>query len=83
MLVRGTVITRDKSNNVVENGAVLIEGKKIINVGKYEDLKSYSADEIIGSKRCIVMPGLINTHTHLSMILFKGLLEGLTGIDWL
>lgn len=83
LLVRGTIITCDKNNNVIEDGAVLIEGKKIIDVGRYEDLRSYSADEVIGSKRCIVMPGLINTHTHLSMTLFKGLLEGLSGMEWL
>jgi 5-methylthioadenosine/S-adenosylhomocysteine deaminase len=83
-LIRGTIITCDNKDRVIHDGAILVEDKIIRKVGKYEDLTHESKiDEVLGDKRSIVIPGLINTHTHLSMTLFKGILEGLTGMDWL
>jgi 5-methylthioadenosine/S-adenosylhomocysteine deaminase len=83
-LVRGTIITCDNKDRIIHDGAILIEDKIIRKVGRYEDLiREGAVEEVLGDKRSIVIPGLINTHTHLSMTLFKGILEGLTGMDWL
>ncbi|MEM0117078.1 MAG: amidohydrolase [Conexivisphaerales archaeon] len=83
-LVRGTLITCDKNNRVIDDGAVLVEGKKIRKVGRYEELAhEEKVEEVLGGSRNIIIPGLINTHTHLSMTLFKGVLEGLSGMNWL
>lgn len=84
ILIRGEIITVDSEDNVITDGAVLVEEGKIREVGKYEEVRrACKYEEAIGSERSIVMPGLINTHTHLSMTLFKGVLEGLTGMNWL
>jgi 5-methylthioadenosine/S-adenosylhomocysteine deaminase len=83
-LIRGILITCDGANRIIYDGAVLVEDKIIRRVGKFDELiHEDGIEEVIGNSRSIVIPGLINTHTHLSMTLFKGILEGLTGMSWL
>src|SRR5829696_762912 len=61
----GTVVTMDESGTVVSNGAIAIDGSAIVAVGTAGDLDAkYSARDHIDARGQIVMPGLINTHTH-------------------
>jgi 5-methylthioadenosine/S-adenosylhomocysteine deaminase len=74
LITNGTVITMDGDKKVLENGAVAILGSHIIAVGPTEELRSrYQAAELINAEDQIVMPGLINAHTHNAMSLFRGL----------
>jgi len=65
--------------NIIQ-GDILIEGSRIKKIGK--DI-SEKADEVIDAKGKIAIPGLVNTHTHVAMTLFRGYGEGLPLHEWL
>jgi cytosine/adenosine deaminase-related metal-dependent hydrolase len=53
------------AGGIVEDGALYVSGKSIIEVGRYRDLKSvYPTATVVGSSRYWVMPGLVNAHQH-------------------
>jgi 5-methylthioadenosine/S-adenosylhomocysteine deaminase len=85
ILVTGaTVVTMDKSHSVIEAGAVAIRGERILGVGKASDLsRQYQADREISAPGKLVLPGLINTHNHAAMVLFRGIADDLALMDWL
>ncbi len=63
----------DDQRNIIEDGAVVIEGDRIIDVGDSAALlKSHSSDAIVSAGGGIIMPGLICSHTHLYGILLRG-----------
>ncbi len=70
----------DNSPMVIENGTVLIDGTDIVGVGK--DLNIDDA-EVINFGNHILMPGLINTHTHAAMTLFRGYADDIPLDSWL
>jgi 5-methylthioadenosine/S-adenosylhomocysteine deaminase len=69
----GLVYTMDSSKQIIKDGAVAIEGRKIINVGSTSDLtKMYSAERVIDAEGKAVLPGFVNVHTHLPSIFVRG-----------
>ncbi len=80
----GTVLTMDDKNTKFSEGAVAIEGEKIIAVGRKNDImRSFSADELIDLPHSIIMPGLVNSHTHAAMTCFRGIADDMDLMDWL
>lgn len=80
----GTVVTMDASRRVIEDGAVAIEGGRIVAVGKSGDItRRYAAGEVIDARGRAVIPGLINGHTHIPMTLFRGIADDLDLNEWL
>jgi 5-methylthioadenosine/S-adenosylhomocysteine deaminase len=80
----GTVVTMDEARRVLEPGAVAIEGNRIVAVGTPADIaRDYSAPDVIQAEGTIVTPGLINTHGHAAMVLFRGLADDMALMDWL
>lgn len=75
MIVDGTVLTMDAKNHIIEKGTVVIKENKIIAVGGPELVKDYQAPNVLNVEGDIVMPGLINTHTHASMTVFRSLAD--------
>lgn len=78
LIGNGKVITRDKDHPFWENGAVVTDGEVIREVGTLSDMKAkYPAAEFVDAKGGIIMPGLINAHTHIYSGLARGLaIEG-------
>ncbi|MEV6754291.1 amidohydrolase [Streptomyces sp. NPDC051214] len=75
----GDVLTVDASGTVVRDGAVAVRDGRIIEVGPAERLRAaYEPAEELDARGCLVMPGLINTHTHLAMTLFRGIADDVT-----
>ena len=75
LIGNGRVITRDPENPYLENGAVVTEGAAIAAVGEESALKkAYPEAEYIDAAGGIIMPGLINAHTHI----YSGLARGLS-----
>lgn len=69
---------------VIEDGAVVISGSRIIDIGGYEAIKAlYDIETVIGGKGKVLMPGLVNTHTHAAMVYFRGLADDLPLKEWL
>ena len=85
MIVRGgTVVTMNAEKQVIENGAVAIKGGKILGVGGSAEITGkYSSRQIINAQGKLIIPGLINTHTHVPMSLFRGLGDDLDLQQWL
>jgi 5-methylthioadenosine/S-adenosylhomocysteine deaminase len=84
LIVGGTVVTMDQTHRVIENGAVAIKADKIIAVGTRADISiRYRATRTIDATGRAVIPGLINTHTHVPMSLFRGISDDLDLNDWL
>ena len=80
----GIVVTMDASRRVLEPGAVAIRGTDIVAVGEVADVRSRFPDaRTIDARRTIVLPGLINTHTHAPMVLYRGLADDLPLMEWL
>lgn len=89
ILIKDTVILNPekKENGDVESfkGDLLIENDKISEIARKdeESISQVGIDKIIDGENRILMPGLINTHTHLSMNLFRGLTDDMALDEWL
>jgi len=84
VVIGGTVITQDAAHRVVAPGAVAIAGTDIVDVDSPAAIAAkYTAAETIDAKSEIVLPGLINTHTHAPMVMYRGLADDLALMDWL
>ena len=78
------VVTMDSASRVLTRGAVAIRGNSIIAVDAGEVIAaSYIARDTLDAGGQVVMPGLINTHTHAPMVLYRGLADDLALMDWL
>lgn len=75
MLTDALVLTMNQDKTVYEHGIVAIKGNKIVAVGDESLIKQYSSDHVLDVDGDIVMPGLINTHTHVSMTVFRSLAD--------
>lgn len=67
------ILTMNKKKDIIENGVLVIRDNIIVDIGEEGLLDKYSFDKIIDGKEGILMPGMINTHTHSSMIVFRSL----------
>jgi 5-methylthioadenosine/S-adenosylhomocysteine deaminase len=85
LLIRhGLVVTMDPELRVLEDGSVAIGGNAILAVGPTRELEPrYRASRALDAAGCVVMPGLINAHTHTAMTLFRGLADDLPLMEWL
>ena len=80
----GLVLTMDEANTIYDSGSVAVKDSRIIALGNKKDIdKNYTATNKIEAKDHIVMPGLINTHTHIPMTLFRGLADDLNLLGFL
>jgi 5-methylthioadenosine/S-adenosylhomocysteine deaminase len=78
------VITEDAQHRVIENGAVAIRGERIVGVGTKAEIDArFQAKQRLDRPDAILAPGLINTHTHAAMSLFRGIADDLRLQDWL
>jgi 5-methylthioadenosine/S-adenosylhomocysteine deaminase len=84
LITGGTVVTMDPQGTVISDGAVAIQGSTIAAVGKRADLEArFAGSRTINVGGQIILPGLINTHTHAPMVLYRGLADDLALMDWL
>jgi 5-methylthioadenosine/S-adenosylhomocysteine deaminase len=85
LIVRGgTVVTMDGTHRVIDNGAVAIKGGRIVAVDHSAAIDSqFAAREVVNATGKAVIPGLINGHTHIPMVLFRGLADDLDLQEWL
>ena len=80
VIKNGKVISMDSNREKIENIDIVIKDNEIIDL-----VKDYNGecDEVIDATGKIVLPGLINTHTHLGMSMFKATNDSLTLMEWL
>ena len=84
IVLGGTVVTMDRTRRVIENGGVAIREDKIVAVStRAEIVRRYPRARMIDATGKVIIPGLINTHTHVPMTLFRGISDDLDLNDWL
>ncbi len=82
-ILGGLVITMDEALSQLNEGAVLVRDGVIEAVCSAQEGARYPARKVINATNCLVMPGLINGHTHLPMALFRGYGDDLPLLEWL
>jgi len=87
LLVTGaTIVTMDADRRVIEGGVLAVRGDSIVAIGEQVATafpKGLTAQKTIDARGKIMMPGLINGHTHIPMTLMRGLKDDVTLDDWL
>ncbi|MCI0517422.1 MAG: amidohydrolase family protein [Woeseiaceae bacterium] len=85
LIVEGDyVITMDSEGTVLKHGALAIDDGLIVAIGLSEEIHAgYKAIEVLPGDNRIVLPGLINGHSHAAMTLLRGVADDLALMDWL
>lgn len=84
ILTGGIVVTMNRQYDIFMDGAVAILGENILAVGTSADIKArFEAETVIDCAGQIIMPGLVNAHTHVPMTLLRGLADDLRLDVWL
>lgn len=80
----GTIVTMDPKRRVLQDGAVAIHAGRVVAVGPAAEVDAgFLGRESLDAGGGIVLPGLINAHTHAAMVLFRGIADDLKLMDWL
>jgi len=88
LIKNATIVTMDPERRVIEDGVIGVNGDSIAFVGTATELQAQpmreqTAKETIDAKGKLIIPGLINGHTHIPMVLMRGLIDDVTLDDWL
>jgi 5-methylthioadenosine/S-adenosylhomocysteine deaminase len=84
VLMHGTVVAMDAQRRVLQDSAIAVKGEDIVAVGSSAQIAAdYDAVKVMDVHGALLMPGLINAHTHMPMSLFRGLAEDRSLNDWL
>ena len=86
LVTRATIVSMDPDRHVIENGFIAVRGDQIVAIG--QDAVSYFPKGIVAKTRIdasgkLIIPGLINGHTHIPMTLMRGLKDDVVLDDWL
>jgi 5-methylthioadenosine/S-adenosylhomocysteine deaminase len=80
----GRILTMDERDKIIQKGSLAIAGDTIVAMGSEEDIETdYSGRYRIDARDSIVMPGLVNAHTHAAMTCFRGIADDMELMTWL
>lgn len=82
IIKNGTILTMNNKNLVLKDGFLCIRGDAISNISE-DDENAFEASKVIDAKGGLILPGLVNGHTHAAMSLFRGLADDLPLMEWL
>src|SRR5215510_12864184 len=84
LVVGGTIVTMDQTRRIIEDGGIAVTNGRIVAIGPRADIESrYTSRQRISAAGKVITPGLINGHTHVPMVLFRGLADDLDLQEWL
>jgi len=86
LIKNATILTQNKKRQIIKDGAILVDGSKIVDIGSSKKLeKKYAKAKkrIIDGRDKVAMPGLINMHNHAAMALLRGYADDMPLADWL
>jgi 5-methylthioadenosine/S-adenosylhomocysteine deaminase len=83
LILNGTILTMDNKETILNDGGLAIAKDRITGIGPAAEFSEWRASQIIDAGGGIIMPGLINTHTHAAMTCFRGLADDLQLMSWL
>src|ERR1041385_5257125 len=79
LLKSDLIVDLDKEDRILQAGYLVVEDDRIVEMGLQQDLNAQRKfDETVELKNRLVMPGLVNAHTHTPLPLFRGHVEGHT-----
>ncbi len=84
LIVGGTVLTMEPDSEPIVDGTIAVADGRIAAVGLAEDLLELApTGQVVNAGGCLILPGLVNTHSHLAMTLLRGLADDLPLKEWL
>lgn len=86
LIKNATIVTQNSNRQIIKDGAILIEGEKIADIGqstKLEKKYTKAKKKMIDGRGRVIIPGLINAHTHAAMTLLRGYADDLPLKQWL
>lgn len=85
LITGGTLLTMSKDMAVIEDACIGIRDGKIVfaEASCTGPDANYKSRQTIDAKGCLIMPGLVNTHTHAAMVCFRGIADDLPLMTWL
>jgi len=84
LILGGTILCLDDSMTLIEDGALAIAGDSIVAVGTEREFQQkFTSRNIINGTQSLIMPGLINSHTHAAMTCFRGIADDMHLMEWL
>jgi 5-methylthioadenosine/S-adenosylhomocysteine deaminase len=84
LILGGRVVTMDKDRKVIEDGGIAVKAGRIVAIGSRADItRTYTGRQRVNAAGRLIIPGLINGHTHVPMVLFRGLADDLDLQEWL
>lgn len=84
LLHAGVLLTQDDERRVLENAALAILDGRIVALGSHQEVTAaWQARESLDLSGMLVMPGLVNAHTHAAMTFLRGLADDMPLMDWL
>ena len=81
LIKNGTILTMDSRDLIVEKGVIGLQGDRIAYLGN--ENSHFQAQKTIDAGAGLILPGLVNGHTHAAMSLFRGLADDLPLMEWL
>jgi len=79
-----TILTMDKDYRIISDSSLIIDNSRIIEIGENKSLQNkYRPAKVIDASSKLVMPGLINAHTHAPMTIFRGTADDIPLREWL
>jgi 5-methylthioadenosine/S-adenosylhomocysteine deaminase len=84
LVLGGTVVTMDQTRRVIDDGGIAVSQGRVVAVGPRADIEArYTSRQKVIATGKVITPGLINGHTHVPMVLFRGLADDLDLQEWL
>ena len=84
LLFAEIIVTQDDNRSIINNGGIAISDGKILEIGNAHRIRAaYTSDNVVELPDSMLMPGLINSHTHAAMTILRGVADDLPLMDWL
>ncbi|HSB29717.1 MAG TPA: amidohydrolase [Pyrinomonadaceae bacterium] len=84
IVLGGTIVTMDGARRVIEDGGLAVKGGRIVAIGSRAEIEGrFRAPQRLNTTGKLITPGLINGHTHIPMVLFRGLADDMDLQEWL
>jgi len=84
LVLGGTIVTMDENRRIIDDGGIAVLNGRIVAIGPRAEIESrYTSRQRVNASGKVIAPGLINGHTHVPMVLFRGLADDLDLQEWL
>ncbi len=83
LITADVLVTQDEHRRILEDAALAVRDGRILALGSRRDLAVFTAAERLDLGNALVMPGLVNAHTHVAMTFLRGVADDIPLMDWL